>query len=196
MTVTKGISAFSILGICGALLFATVPLWFGLWPDKVGVSAVDVVAHILMLVGMIGIYFGYVEKLGKFGLAAGVFIVIGFVFHIFMKATSGFVKPILLEYAPQVLENQIAPSPLGEIISASMILFPLSILLFGLAIGLSKVPQRKLGFLLMISPFGFVIPFGVFISPILFAFILISLASPLVSGKGKNKEMELVAKSS
>lgn len=185
MNVQKGISVFSALGIVGALVFATVPLWFALWSETIFLSSVDIIAHTLLLIGMIGVYFGNAEKLGKFGVVSGILVVIGFVFHIFMKATSGFVKPILLEYAPQVLENQVIPSPLGEIITASMTLFPLSILLFGLSILLSKTAQRKLGFLLMISPFGFVIPFGVFISPLLFSFIFISLAYPLISRKAQ-----------
>jgi hypothetical protein len=183
MTVQKGISAFSFIGICGAILFATLPLWFALWPETLGVTAVDLTAHILILMGMIGIYFNYADKLGKFGFIAVVGVIIGFVFQIFMKAASGFIKPVLLEYVPQTLENQIAPSPLGEVIMASFIIFPFSIVLFGLAIGLSTIPQRKLGFLLMVSPFGFVIPFGVFISPIIFAFIFISIAYPIVKGR-------------
>lgn len=46
MTVQKGISTFSFIGICGALLFATLPLWFALWPETLGVTAVDLTAHI------------------------------------------------------------------------------------------------------------------------------------------------------
>lgn len=189
MTIQKGISAFSYLGMIGALLFATLPLWFALWPKSLGVTAVDLVAHIFMLFGMIGIYFNYAEKLGKFGLTSVVVVLIGFIFQIFMKAASGFIQPVLLEFAPQSIENQIAPSPLGEIIMTSFIIFPLSIVLFGLAVGLSKIPQRKLGFLLMFSPFGFIIPFGIFISPILFAFILISLAYPIVKIRENKQEL-------
>lgn len=129
MTVQKGISTFSFIGICGALLFATLPLWFALWPETLGVTAVDLTAHILILMGMIGIYFNYADKLGEFGLVAAVGIVVGFIFQIFMKAASGFMKPVLLEYVPQTLENQIAPAPLGEVIMASFIIFPLSIVL-------------------------------------------------------------------
>jgi hypothetical protein len=191
MNVQKGISAFSFLGICGGVLFATVPLWYGLWNETLFLTTVDITAHTLLLLGMIGIYFANADKLGKFGLVSGILLIPAFVFHIFMKATSGFVKPILHEYAPQVLANGAVPSPLAEIINFSMILFPLSIFLFGIAIAISKMPQRKLGFLLMFSPFGFLVPFGVFISPLLFSFIMISLAYPNVFRKSKSQEIAL-----
>lgn len=87
MTVQKGISAFSFIGICGAILFATLPLWFALWPETLGVTAVDLTAHILILMGMIGIYFNYADKLGKFGLIAVVGVVIGFVFSNFHEGS-------------------------------------------------------------------------------------------------------------
>ncbi|WP_423800736.1 hypothetical protein [Neobacillus sp. SAB-20_R2A] len=191
MNVQKGISVFAFLGICGAALFATVPLWYGLWQETLFLTTVDITAHTLLLMGMIGIYFANAEKLGNFGLISGILLIPGFVFHIFMKAASGFFKPILFEYAPQVLANGTVPSPLAEIINVSMILFPLSIFLFGIAIAVSKMAQRKIGFLLMFSPFGFLVPFGVFISPLLFSFIVISLAYPIVSGKNKNPEWSL-----
>jgi hypothetical protein len=120
MNVQKGISVFSALGIVGALIFATIPLWYALWSETIFLSSVDIIAHTLLLIGMIGVYFGNADKLGKFGLVSGILVVIGFVFHIFMKATS-----------------------------------------------------------------GFVIPFGIFISPLLFSFIFISLAYPLVSRKAQ-----------
>ncbi|WP_462410082.1 hypothetical protein [Neobacillus sp. Marseille-QA0830] len=191
MNVQKGISVFALVGICGALLFATVPLWYGLWKENLFLSTVDITAHTLLLIGIIGVYFANAEKLGKFGLFTGMLIVAGFVFQIFMKAASGFFKPILFEYAPQVLANGAVPSPLNEIITFSTVLFPLSIVLFGIAIAKSKMAQRKLGFLLMFSPFGFLVPFGVFISPLLFSFIMVSLAYPIVSKKNKTSDLSL-----
>jgi hypothetical protein len=192
MNIQKGISVFAGLGMLGAVIFAAESILYGIFSESLIVSIVDIIANTLLLVGMIGIYFAHADKLGKFGLISGITVIIGFVFHIFMKATSGFVKPILLEYAPQVLEGQVAPSPLGEMIQFSMTLFPLSIVLFGLAILLSKTKQRKFGLLMMLSPFGFLIPFGVFISPLLFGFIFISLAHPIVFKKAHKEEQIVV----
>lgn len=192
MNIQKAISVFAGLGMLGAFIFAAESILYGIFSESMIVSIVDIIANTFLLIGMIGIYFANTDKLGKFGLVSGITVIIGFIFHIFMKATSGFVKPILLEYAPQVLEGQVAPSPLGEVINFSMTLFPLSIVLFGLAVLLSKTKQRKLGLLMMFSPFGFLIPFGVFISPLLFGFIIISLAYPIVF-KTEKKEEQLVA---
>lgn len=178
MRMEQGIKSFALVGAIGACVFATVPLWFGFFGESTFVTIVDVLAQTLLLIGMAGIYTGNSEKLGKLGLVTTLLMMIGFVFMVFMKMASGFFKPILNEYAPEAVAGNMVPSPLGEIIGITMIFFPLSTVLFGLSVLLSKLPRRKtLGIALMVGPFGFLLPFGIYVTPIVFAVAYFTLTT-------------------
>lgn len=178
MRMEQGIKSFALVGAIGACVFATVPLWFGIFGESAFVTTVDVLAQTLLLIGMAGIYTGNSDKLGKLGLAATLLMMIAFVFMVFMKMASGFFKPILTEYAPEAVSGNMIPSPLGEIIGITMMFFPLSTVLFGLSVLLSKLPRRKtLGIALMVGPFGFLLPFGIYVTPIIFAIAYFTLTS-------------------
>ncbi|MBD0383265.1 hypothetical protein [Paenibacillus sedimenti] len=197
MTKEQGIIGFAKVGSIGALIFMTVPLWRGLMGESMFVTSVDVFAHILLQVGLAGLYLGYADKLGKFGFISTLMTMIGFIFMVFMKMASGFFRPILMEYAPEAMVGQMAPSPLGEIIGATLLYFPLSTVLFGVSVFISKLPRSKLlGAFLIVGPFGFVLqPFGIYVTPVLFAIAFFYLTYSLWSGKKKPYNISAVTSS-
>ncbi|MFC5469505.1 hypothetical protein ACFPPD_12300 [Cohnella suwonensis] len=184
MTREKGLAAFARIGTVGAILFTTVPIMYGIMGETTIQTIVDSIAQTLIMLGLVGVFMGYADKMGRFGLVATMLMMVGFVFQVFMKMCMGLVKPVLMEYAPQTVANGMPPSPLGEAISISMMFFPLTAILFGISIFVSKIPRAKLlGALLTAGPFGFVLPFGIFITPFLFAFAYSFLTYTISSGR-------------
>jgi hypothetical protein len=183
MTKDKGIAAFAKAGTLGAVLFALVPILYGFMGETTIQTVVDSIAQSLIMVGLAGVFLGYADRMGRFGLIATLLMMVGFVFQVFMKMCMGFVKPVLMEYAPQALAGGMPPAPLGEAISISMAFFPVTAILFGLSVFFSKIPRAKLlGALLTVGPFGFFLPFGVFITPFLFAFAYFYLTYTIWNG--------------
>lgn len=133
-------------------------------------SVLFLLAAVLLLGGLVGLYASQSENLGTLGLAGFLVAFVGTALTVGAFWDSTFVPPALAQEAPAMIET--GPPPFVNFgITVTFVLLTLGWLLFGLAILRARVYPRVVAVLLMVGavlaflplPFS-TIPFGVAVS--------------------------------